>query len=275
MKNVSLVGTWLPIFGGFYNSRYQANEDDICDEYGNPLDYDKICNYINYNGYNEAVSKSVVKLIETKLIELGLVSSIRYEEIRSPKYYNFENDSINIEVGMSSYNINNLNMIIIENYDIISSEVKKRYSSRDGFMSSHSNDLAEWIEETLEFTENLSHKLGAILGIILEVVYEYDADELFNEYCDEMISLSDYFDWDAYEVESNEIKAEIISWVDSEYMSIDRDKVDEYVKEFGDYDLMDLDRMEAYEKFVERFGSVESVIYARIKEIESTTLSLF
>lgn len=276
-NEISLVGTWLPLFGGFYNSRYwEADESSITDEDGNELDYDKIYEYIDYNGYREGVSKRVTEVVGNKLMELGLISGIRYESVSSPKYYNFTNDSIDIEIGMSSFNINNLNRIIIENYDVISAEVKRRYSSRDGFISSHSNDLSEWIEETLEFTVNVTHKLAAILDIILQVVYEYGEGDVYNDYCDnDNISLSDYFDYDGYFGASNELKDEVIRWVDDNYMNLDMDVINEYINNFDNTDEMSSDEYKKYEDFNDRFGGVRIVLYKRIKEIESHTLDLF
>ena len=270
-NKISLVGTWLPLFGGFYNSRYwEADESSITDEDGNELDYDKIYEYIDYEGYREGVSKQVTEVVGSKLMELGLISGIRYESVSSPKYYNFSNDSIDIEIGMTSFNINNLNRIIIENYDVISAEVKRRYSSRDGFISSHSNDLSEWIEETLEFTVNLTHKLAAILDIILQVVYEYGEGDVYNDYCDnDNISLSDYFDYDGYFGASNELKDEVIKWVDDEYMNLDMDVINEYINNFDNTDEMTSDEYKNYEDFNDRFGGVRIVLYKRIKEIES------
>jgi hypothetical protein len=276
-NKISLVGTWLPLFGGFYNSRYwEANESDIRDEDDNELDYDKIYNYIDYEAYREAVSKQVTEVVGNKLMELGLISGIRYETISSPKYYNFTNDSINIEIGMTSFNINNLNRIIIENYDVISAEVKRRYSSRDGFISSHSNDLSEWIEETLEFTVNVTHKLAAILDIILQVVYEYNEGDVYDDFCDiDRVSLSDYFDYAGYFGANNQLRDEVIRWVDDEYMNLDMDVINEYINNFDNTDEMTSDEYDTYEDFNDRFGGVRIVIYKRIKEIEGHTLDLF
>jgi hypothetical protein len=82
----------------------------------------------------------------------------------SPKYYNFSNDSINIEIQIKD--INEIIAYLQDNEEEFSKYIKERYSSSDGFISSHSNDYVDWLF-ALNNGEDLKHKLGSVLEFIL------------------------------------------------------------------------------------------------------------
>lgn len=167
------IDTWLPLFKGFYNTMWDGDSelDSFC-EY-NEVSSDDV--EVDWLGYRQEVAVSITSEIEGKLIELGLVESVKFETIISPNYYNFVNDSIDVEIIPI---VDNIVSYIQSNYDAFDTYLKKRYTSRDGFTSFRFNSAVEWTEDTSNFT-NLgkdNHVLGAILdfALINEQVEEND-----------------------------------------------------------------------------------------------------
>ena len=166
------VKTFLPLFSGFYGTIFESYEEneleyinEIRKENGlEPLDYDEV--EFDCEGYRKAAAYACCKFVEGELKDLGLVENIVFENIYSPNYYNFGNDSINCEIWVKP---EKLSEYVNENVEVFTKYLKENYSSRDGFISSHSNDFEEWKEETKNFTTfEDTHKLGAILGCVLE-----------------------------------------------------------------------------------------------------------
>ena len=87
------------------------------------------------------------------------IGSIKFESLQSPKYYNYESDSINVLIEPNKENISNY---IYENKEEFCKYLKENYTSCDGFISSYTNDPEEWLEGWHED----SHKVGSVLQFI-------------------------------------------------------------------------------------------------------------
>ena len=189
------IKTWLPVFPGFYNTIFEPNNEDVeIDEInrlrldqGLPkITYDE-CEW-NYKEYFEEVSTQCVCIIENELRQMGMVISIKFEELRSPQFYNYSNDAINIEVELSDKNIDVIKTYIYANINPFSVYIKDEYTSRSGFYSRYSNDVRDWVgKENLEH----EHKLGSILQFIL-FNEEFDDMSLFDLITDTYICASNY-----------------------------------------------------------------------------------
>jgi hypothetical protein len=165
------VQTYLPVFKGFYHSFYDSDieqkeiewVDYLYTEYN--LDADEIHLDFNYQGYYDDCAVCVCEAVCEELIELGLIKSYKYESLVSPKYYNFRNDSINVEFKFSTENKVRIAQYIKEHWNAFKNYLKDNYTSGSGFISSYSNDVADWlkISDSLEH----SHKSGSILNFIL------------------------------------------------------------------------------------------------------------
>lgn len=165
------VQTYLPIFKGFYGSFYDSDieqkeiewVDYLYTEYN--LDADEIHLDFNYQGYYDDCAVCICEAVCEELIELGLIKSYKYESLVSPKYYNFSNDSINVEFKFSTENKVRIAQYIKEHWNAFKDYLKDNYTSCSGFISSYSNDVADWlkISDSLEH----SHKSGSILNFIL------------------------------------------------------------------------------------------------------------
>ena len=177
------IKTYLPVFSGFYGSLFQdiidSEEEMIIEEQAtlveSHIEFD-------YKTFKEDISKQCVGVFEDAFNrDMHTKLSVSFESLFSPKSYNFENDSIDVAISLSQDDFNTIISAIKENKEEISQQLKERYSSREGFGPFHSTDLNEWIEDlTLEFEteEDCSHKWGAILEILSDVLDIIDEEEM-------------------------------------------------------------------------------------------------
>ena len=182
------VQTFLPVFNGFYNTLFEDILDNAVDdaiEYHNEqkntdLVYDDF--NFNFDLIMSEICKDAVSKIEEKLNEIGINCTIIYENLVSPKYYNFSNDSINIKINFKKFN--QVIEILEQNFDSFTQYIKDNYTSRDGFISSHSSYASDWIEDLKNDAENEAHKVGAVLDFILQEVEEYKDENLYFDLCE-------------------------------------------------------------------------------------------
>ncbi len=152
--------TYLPLFTGFYNTIWEMDDSYLIEELNVDMEN------IDYTKYREDVSKELCRVLPE---HCDLIESVLYEALVSPRFYNFGNDSINCEVSLSSKEA--VDEYLADNADAFSEYLKDRYTSRDGFASSYSNDPKDWSD----WAED-EHKLGAVLDFwfLNEEVDEYD-----------------------------------------------------------------------------------------------------
>ena len=180
------IKTFLPQFTGFYSTLF---EDIIDSEVDYILEEEETYTTDNvefdYKTFKEDISKQCVGVFEDAFNrDMHTKLSVSFESLFSPKFYNFENDSINVAISLSQDDFDTVISAIKENKTEISEQLKEKYSSRDGFSSFHSTDLDEWIEDlTLEFEneEDCSHKWGAILEILCDVLDIIDEEEMVDK----------------------------------------------------------------------------------------------
>jgi hypothetical protein len=177
------IKTYLPIFNGFYGTFFEAdNEENELDHINSereekgltPVSYED-CDW-DYKTYREEVVSNCVVEVEDELSNIfnGGVKIIN-EGLVSPKFYNFSNDSINVEIELSDDAFLEMMTLLEENDKEFKKFIKDNYTSCDGFISSHSNIHAEWLEALKSKDQNLlSHKLGSVLGFILNELNGYD-----------------------------------------------------------------------------------------------------
>ena len=177
------VQTFLPVFNGFYNTLFENILDNATDnaiEYHNDqnktsLNYDDFD--FNFNSIMNEIAKDAVSKIEDKLNEIGINCTIKFENLVSPREYNFSNDSINIEINFKKFS--QVIEILEQNFELFTQYIKDNYTSCSGFISSHSRYSSDWIEDLREDAENEAHKVGSVLDFILQEIEEYKPDNLF------------------------------------------------------------------------------------------------
>lgn len=202
VKEKQNVKTFLPAFSGFYNTIWEFKDDDVLDninchrkENNLPaIEWDNMI--INYENYENDVGRSLCENIKNVLCEY--IENIEFENIYSPKTYNFSNDVINCIITPNIENIQNF----IYNHKVeFKAYLKNKYTSCDGFLSYYSNQFENWGIDTEKFSKFNSHSLGSILQFIfnmqnidpldvyydvMENIYEYDYIENINQ-CDNAV----------------------------------------------------------------------------------------
>ena len=182
------VQTFLPVFNGFYNTLFEDILDNAVDnviEYYNEqnntsLNYDDFD--FDFTTIQNEICRDAILKVEEKLNEIGINCTINFENLVSPREYNFYNDSINIEINFKKFS--QVIEILEQNYDSFSKYIKDNYTSRDGFISSYSNYSSDWIEDLREDSENEAHKVGAVLDFILQEIEEYKDEDLYFDLCE-------------------------------------------------------------------------------------------
>jgi hypothetical protein len=134
--------TTIP-FAGFYYSIHNSNLDDaveqmFSDDHGNVNEklserVQMECNWSKvFKEYAEAYCENFA--LHFKL------SSLKFEDLDSPKYYNFSTDRVFAEIDLSEV-VRIVSEIELEDF---LAHAKEKFTSRDGFSSFYSNDVADW-----------------------------------------------------------------------------------------------------------------------------------
>jgi hypothetical protein len=208
--------TYLPVFPGFYGTYFEIDESNEMDQINterafnnlDPLDFEDLD--FDYEGYKNDVCKASIRYIENLLSDLNIVKKIEFEKLYSPREYNFENDSIYVEIEFFP---ENLSKYINEHFDSFKKYIKDRYTSYDGFLSYHSNDAEDWKYDTENFTEFSGfHKLGSCLEFVCLNYYNENIDENENDIVQDMydyVSEDVYFGVKNFEFETTKVKCPI------------------------------------------------------------------
>jgi hypothetical protein len=176
------TSTFLPLFTGFYESIWDNQDFDGEDEYFDLPEDKTFDEFVDWAAYHERIAKEMCSALEGDLCEF--VSSIEFERISSPKYYNFETDAIYCEI---TFDETLVDAYLTEHKDKFAEFLVERYTSRDGFVSFFSTDVEPWMDGY----KTDSHMLGSVLEFICkneEIEEPYDLADCYisNFYTDEI-----------------------------------------------------------------------------------------
>jgi hypothetical protein len=170
------IETYLPIFPGFYNTIFEADEGNEIYEINQcrrdknmpEIDYDD-CEW-DYPEYNNSISEECTSYVEKELREIlnDKNVKVKFQKLISPKEYNFSNDSIDVEISMSKKTLSVVKKYLTDNMEVFSDYIKEKYTSYDGFMSSYSNKVETWLNEYFNDIDGDGHYLGSILNFIFK-----------------------------------------------------------------------------------------------------------
>ena len=153
----------LMFFSGFYESIHDLVLDSECEsimeEYGKKWDDFRFT--YNYQEY----CKNYVRAISS---ETGL--DLEFKSMWSPREYNFVTDEITCYI--SAKDLKKISSAL--NSDVLEKIIKRRFTSRDGFMSFYSNSLEEWKEKPVKDWDEI--ELGTLLDAWL-YVNEFQSDD--------------------------------------------------------------------------------------------------
>ena len=179
----------LPFFPGFYetiyfnsDTDYYAIEEEL--EYyqeseENPnltaddLDFD-------YEEYTNDVTNAFVLAWKANAPK-SVVENVEFEELDSPRYYNYRNDKIYATVTLTENWEEEMRKFMEENKEWLKERIKKDWTSYDGFMSFMENDYDKWVGELFE--EQDERYIGTMIGYMM---YKEDKDIINTLYYDTM-----------------------------------------------------------------------------------------
>lgn len=168
--------TFAPLFPGFYGTifEYDRESEDIDsynEEYKTNLKYEDF--EFNYVDYHQRICKAFVNRLEKEIDEL-LPIKIEYQSLCSPREYNFGNDSIYVKVTVDLKRLINA-VAKLPNEEAV--KYFDRYTNRSGFISFHSNNLSDWLNQDY-IMEEPAHRIGALLDCLCTVEWGLEQIDL-------------------------------------------------------------------------------------------------
>lgn len=175
------IKTYLPLFSGFYGTMWESDESNFCSE--NDCTFDDLI--VDYDAYNKDVILGICDFVESNC---PFITAVTFENICSPKYYNFSNDSANVSIAIKK---REFKKYLNDNKEALDKYLRERYTSYDGFWSSYGNSFEAWKEETDNFVNLDGHYLGSLFDFYfwLEGYTEYDACDCNEVYIDSYITI--------------------------------------------------------------------------------------
>ena len=171
------IETYLPVFPGFYGTIFEPNSHEESEvEHINeqreelklqPITWDA-CKF-DYPAYRVDVAKKVCPYIEKELNDIFTSKiAVTYQDIHSPREYNFSNDSINVAIEIKTGFKTELIKYLLENNEAFTTYIKDRFTHRSGFYSFYSNNPVKWVTEYMEKLATDKTVLGALLDFVCE-----------------------------------------------------------------------------------------------------------
>ena len=147
MKLIKTFATYLPIFPGFYNTVFDESdsfiecetddESEFRERYPElpedmPWDFirENFWDCLDYRKGNLAVAQACADTLPGLLPDY--VKSVEFEELTSPREYNFDTDAVNLKIAVD---VSAIRKFLKENRDTFAEWLKERYTSRSGFIS--------------------------------------------------------------------------------------------------------------------------------------------
>lgn len=282
---------YLPVFWGFYGSIWEDIDFSGEAEHYNLPENFPFYDYINYNEYHQALAIKFVDAVQSELREFILDAT--FLDIDSPKYYNFENDKICVNVTI---NRKKIKKYIYEHIEQFEQYLTDHHKSRDGFCSFYSHTFEDWKKYTCNFTDYSKEGyvcLTSILRFIAEqeqiteeCLYESSYDVSFSEFYTEefneimelmsSVSQNEFINTDkankflsdksndADDIKGiNDLINEIITFTQENYKS--NDVLSLVTNKYNEQD---------YNIIYEEIISVEAIVESTVNKINNNTLKL-
>ena len=134
----------LQSFVGFYDSIWEPDTEIYyeCERTGQEEDVDFT---FDYKQYKNDVCKAYTEVWELWMQEfISEDIELEFVEVRSPRYYNFENDSCRVKIRLTQAAEDAIIAKIGKHRAQIAKWIKENHTSYDGFSSNLSNDINQW-----------------------------------------------------------------------------------------------------------------------------------
>jgi hypothetical protein len=173
-------------FSGFYESTHDAvfdswleyevevRRDDGATEEEIEKLQDLYFKSIDWKVAHELYAKEYVSLVSQFIKkEDGKDIELVFEELTSPRYYNFETDRIFAKISFTDIEY----MSDMIDSEALKERVKETYTSYDGFSSFYPNDISKWPADIRAWDHN---QLEIILELYLEHISQKELNEILN-----------------------------------------------------------------------------------------------
>jgi hypothetical protein len=146
----------------------------------------------------------------------GIDLELAFEEMTSPKFYNFETDRVFAHVPLDVMQALFNSSAADDNHRTLRATIKARHSSYDGFRSHYDNDLDDWLAKPLGEWDHNELATLLIASLTRLAADDDDAEGDFKWEVYERVAYgegfytawSDAVDWPAYEAKVAEARAE-------------------------------------------------------------------
>ena len=175
----------LQSFVGFYDSIWEPDTEIYyeCERTGQEEDVDFT---FDYEQYQNDICKAYTEVWELWMQEfISEDIELEFVEVRSPRYYNFENDSCRVKIRLTQAAEDAIIANIGKHREQIAKWIKENHTSYDGFSSNLSNDIDQWPSRLFDSDETYQPAyLFCMLYYIVKAEYmatgeteglEYDA----------------------------------------------------------------------------------------------------
>ena len=136
------------IFMGFYESPlYNSDTEYYLNEMLQDEEH-KSTYEIDFDAYTKAVSEFATELLKDYCINSdNIIKSMKFKNLYSPNYYNFDTDRLNSEIDL---NLTKLKQFIKANKSDFNLYLHENFTSYDGFMSFISNNYNDFMIQYLD-----------------------------------------------------------------------------------------------------------------------------
>ena len=134
----------LQSFVGFYDSIWEPDTEIYyeCERTGQEEDVDFT---FYYKQYQNDICKAYTEVWELWMQEfISEDIELEFVEVRSPRYYNYENDSCHVKIRLTQAAEDAIIAKIGKHRAQIAKWIKENHTSYDGFSSNLSNDIDQW-----------------------------------------------------------------------------------------------------------------------------------
>lgn len=149
--------------------------------------------------------------------ELNFDLGLKFEEMTSPREYNFTTDRIFMSIPRNTV-AKLFRMSRAEEHERLRAAIKSRFTSCDGFISHYSNCIGDWLSKPLSSWDHneIGTLLAAMVGDLnenLDLYYRVcDCDGLYNEW-------SEGIDWKKFETKVQQARDEKREQIDPDYVA--------------------------------------------------------
>lgn len=278
MSTFELSTNLFPIVNvGMYSTNAPCNSDNLISSYLIDEDfnealisYDADTFWSNFDNDKfkavilERATNFITDEVKPYLIDLGLgITDIKVVGMYSPKYYNFESDSLNFDLVTDDKFLDNIIDVInfLEPNEVadLSKFLKDNYTSYDGFTSFTDNNVDDLIDSIKAGEER---EIGAFLSWYWNWTDSSYECGNWTYYVNEDFPFYDEFLTDEFIKECNEIRDYIVEFTKDNYSRLSKTElIDAICEHFIDYDDI-------------VYSTIENIVSDTIKMIESNTLEL-